>query len=192
MMGRPCTRLAADIRRHESSWRRPGTARALRALWDQPGLQALVAYRLGRWLGRSARRPLAWPLALPALPAFGLLLAWVRAAYDIQLGLDADIGPGLYIGHHGGIRLAACRLGRRCAIQQEVRLVPAEPGGRGPEIGDEVWIGAGATIAGPVTVGSGATISAGSVVTADVAARTLVMGDPARVIRWDFDNSPFL
>jgi acetyltransferase-like isoleucine patch superfamily enzyme len=30
------------------------------------------------------------------------------------------------------------------------------------------------------------------VVTADVAARCLVLGDPARVIRWDFDNSSFL
>lgn len=184
--------LSADIRRHHSGSRRLGAARVVRLVWEQPGLQALVAYRLGRWLKRQARQPALWPLALLLLPVFVLLQACVRGAYDIQLGLDADIGPGLYIGHLGGIRLAACRLGRRCAIQQEVRLLPAAKGERGPEIGDEVWIGAHASITGPLTVGAGATISAGSVVTADVAARCLVLGDPARVIRWDFDNSSFL
>lgn len=184
--------LSADIRRHHSGPRRLGAARVVRLVWEQPGLQALVAYRLGRWLKRQAKQPALWPVALLLVPVFVLLQACVRGAYDIQLGLDADIGPGLYIGHLGGIRLAACRLGRRCAIQQEVRLLPAAKGERGPEIGDEVWIGAHASITGPLTVGAGATVSAGSVVTADVAARCLVLGDPARVIRWDFDNSSFL
>jgi serine O-acetyltransferase len=184
--------LRADIRRNHSGPHRLGPARVVRLVWEQPGLQALVAYRLGRWLKRHARQPFVWPLALLLFPLFILLQACVRGAYDIQLGLDADIGPGLYIGHLGGIRLAACTLGRRCAIQQEVRLLPAAKGERGPEIGDEVWIGAHACITGPLTVGAGATISAGSVVTADVAPRCLVLGDPARVIRWDFDNSSFL
>lgn len=191
-MGRAFSSLAMDLRRHGPSQRPPGPARMVRIAWEQPGPLALVAYRLGRWLKRAARRPFAWPLALLLLPVFALLQAWVRGAYDIQLGLDADIGPGLYIGHLGGIRVAACSLGRRCAIQQEVRLLPAAPGGRGPAIGNEVWIGAHSTITGPVSIGDGATISAGSVVTADVAARTMVMGNPARVIRWDFDNSSFL
>lgn len=186
------TNLRADIRRNHSGARRLGPARVMRVVWEQPGLQALVAYRLGRWLKRHAKQPALWPLSLLLLPLFVLMQAYVRGAYDIHLGLDADIGPGLYIGHLGGIRVATCRLGRRCAIQQEVHLLPAVAGERGPEIGDEVWIGAHASITGPLTVGAGATISAGSVVTADVAPRCLVLGDPARVIRWDFDNSSFL
>lgn len=46
-----------------------------------------------------------------------------------------------------------------------------------------VWIGAGATIIGGVTVGESSVVAAGSVVTKDVPANTLVGGNPARVIR---------
>lgn len=50
-------------------------------------------------------------------------------------------------------------------------------------IGKNVWIAAGATIIGGVTVGENAVVAAGSVVTRDVPANTLVCGNPARVIR---------
>ena len=50
-------------------------------------------------------------------------------------------------------------------------------------IGANVWIAAGATIIGGVTIGENAVVAAGSVVTRDVPADTLVGGNPARVIR---------
>jgi acetyltransferase-like isoleucine patch superfamily enzyme len=46
-----------------------------------------------------------------------------------------------------------------------------------------VWIAAGVTIIGGVTVGENSVVAAGSVVTKDVPANTLVGGNPARVIR---------
>jgi acetyltransferase-like isoleucine patch superfamily enzyme len=51
-------------------------------------------------------------------------------------------------------------------------------------IGERVWVGTGVTIVG-ATVGDGAVIGAGSVVTADVPARVLVAGNPARIISKD-------
>lgn len=52
-------------------------------------------------------------------------------------------------------------------------------------IGDHVWIGTNAVILKGVSIGDGAVIAAGSVVTKDVPARSLVAGVPAKVIRGD-------
>jgi acetyltransferase-like isoleucine patch superfamily enzyme len=55
--------------------------------------------------------------------------------------------------------------------------------GRPIVIEANVWIAAGVTIIGGVTVGENSVVAAGSVVTKDVPANTLVGGNPARVIR---------
>jgi len=53
----------------------------------------------------------------------------------------------------------------------------------GPRIEDDVVIGVGTSLLPAVTIGRGATVAAGSVVTKDVAAKTLVAGAPARLVR---------
>lgn len=68
------------------------------------------------------------------------------------------------------------------------RLPPDENGnsddGRGTiNLGNNVFVGAGAIILRNVTVGDNAIISAGSVVGRDVPANVIVMGNPARVIK---------
>jgi acetyltransferase-like isoleucine patch superfamily enzyme len=50
-------------------------------------------------------------------------------------------------------------------------------------IGDDAWIGAGATILRGVAVGARAIVGAGSVVTRPVPAATIVAGNPAVIIR---------
>lgn len=50
-------------------------------------------------------------------------------------------------------------------------------------IGDDVWIGFGATILKGVTIGQGAIVAAGSVVTRDVAPFAVVAGNPAKEIQ---------
>mgnify|MGYP003575530058 CR=1 FL=1 len=47
-------------------------------------------------------------------------------------------------------------------------------------IGNDVWIGYGATILGGITIGDGAIIAAGSVVTKDVMAYSIFAGNPAK------------
>lgn len=51
------------------------------------------------------------------------------------------------------------------------------------EIGDDVWLGGGAIVLPGVSIGEGAIVGAGSVVTRDVAAEAVVVGNPARPLR---------
>jgi maltose O-acetyltransferase len=51
------------------------------------------------------------------------------------------------------------------------------------KIGSNVWIGGGAIICPGVTIGENTTIGAGSVVTHDVPANVVAVGNPCRIIR---------
>jgi maltose O-acetyltransferase len=58
-------------------------------------------------------------------------------------------------------------------------------------IGDDVWIGGGAIICPGVTIGNNTTIGAGSIVTRDIPANVVAVGNPCRVIKSiDFSVSP--
>lgn len=65
------------------------------------------------------------------------------------------------------------------AKQREQWLVYAKP----ITVEDNVWIGGSATILGGVTIGKNAIVGAGAVVTKDVEPNTIVVGNPARVLR---------
>jgi acetyltransferase-like isoleucine patch superfamily enzyme len=56
-------------------------------------------------------------------------------------------------------------------------------------IGNDVWIGIGATILSGVTIGDGAVIGAKSVVTRDVPPYAIVAGNPAVVRKYRFSES---
>lgn len=165
---------------------------AMRVLWYYPGLKALIVYRLGRWLKSALRFPPWWLVVIVLTPTYWLLTSYFRCAYDIYLEQSAEIGSGLYIGHFGGIRVRNCRIGANCAIQQEVCIGSASKAVDGPKVGDRVWIGPHAKIEGKITVGDRVTVAAGAKITEDVSDDCLMLGNPARLVQKNYDNSAFL
>jgi lipopolysaccharide biosynthesis protein len=57
-----------------------------------------------------------------------------------------------------------------------------------PEIGNDVWIGNDVTIYSGLTIGDGAVIAGQSVVTNTVPPYAIVAGNPARIVKYRFDE----
>lgn len=51
-------------------------------------------------------------------------------------------------------------------------------------IGDSVWIGGNVTVLMGVTIGKNAVIGAGTIVTCDVPENAVVVGNPARIVKY--------
>lgn len=147
----------------------------------QQGLWALFQYRVGSGVYHSR---LPKPLKQPLLIGCSLWRKGVEIATGICLPREAVIGPGLYIGHFGGVVLHPhVALGANCNISQGVTIgVSGRGDSRGvPVIGERVYVAPHAVIAGKVIVGDGASISANSLVLCDVPAGALAQGVPAVV-----------
>ncbi|AEE16254.1 CatB-related O-acetyltransferase [Treponema brennaborense] len=68
--------------------------------------------------------------------------------------------------------------------------IPREAGSKGNIIiKDDVWIGQNAIICSGVHIGQGAVIAAGAVVTKDVEPYAIVAGNPAKLIRYRFNEN---
>lgn len=112
-------------------------------------------------------------------------------------GARIKIGDGTYMNRNTEIVAArSVRIGRDCKIGRDVLVMDTDqhalPGRElavAPVlIGDRVWIGARAIILKGVTIGHDAVVAAGAIVTRDVAANTIVAGQPAHVLR-SFDEA---
>ncbi|HEX2922583.1 MAG TPA: sugar O-acetyltransferase [Chloroflexota bacterium] len=130
------------------------------------------------------------------------LLGAVGPGVEIELPFHCDYGGNIYAGkrlylNFGCVVLdcARVRIGDDVQCGPYVQILtahhPMEPEARlsGRElaspirIGNNVWIGAGAVICPGVTIGDGTTIGAGSIVTRDLPANVLAVGNPCRVVR---------
>lgn len=84
----------------------------------------------------------------------------------------------------------ACVANPLLVSQTTHRHIPGYPGVdslHGVTIGNDVWIGREAILLAPVTIGDGAIVGAFSVVASDVPPYAVVVGNPAKVIRYRFD-----
>ena len=156
-----------------------GTTRAelLKRLILTQGVWAAAVYRFGNWVHTRAPRSLAVPCKIPYLVAAKV----IEMTTGIDIPAKTTIGPGLFIGHFGGIIVHAdAILGAGCSISPGVIIGTRGGGVAGaPRIGDRVYLGSGAKILGQVTIGDDARIGANAVVVDDVPAGATAVGVPA-------------
>lgn len=93
-----------------------------------------------------------------------------------------SIGPGLFIQHGFATIISAEKIGRNCWINQQVTIGYSNDTDC-PVIGDNVAIYAGAKIVGKVKIGNNSVIGANAVVTKNVPANCVVVGQSAYVLR---------
>ncbi len=157
--------LRADFRRylttHSGSSRPVAVVRSLL----EYGFLATAVYRYGRWTRTIQPKVLSYPFKL----VYSVLNTLVEMLFGIYMSTNCDIGPGLYIGHFGGIFLAG-DMGANCSVGQGV-TIGFKGGGkstRTPRIGNNVYIGTSAVVVGDITIGDGAMIGANTTVVKDV------------------------
>lgn len=166
-----------------------GPLRSYLACMLSPGLLVLAVHRVShRWrelrVSRDQRLLRVW---LRTLIAFGQPLVVVRAKAEVIS--DTDIAPGVFFSDRGHLILGARAIGDGTVIHHAVTIGMNLMTHGKPMIGRNVWIGPDCVVHGNIEIGDGATLLPGTVLTKSIPANTLVSGNPARVLRRDFDNT---
>ena len=108
---------------------------------------------------------------------------------DIDLSVNASLASRIKPGSRGAIVIGAETI---VAFKTLIYTFDAVRGIDLPvRVGRRCFIGGGSIITPGVTIGDESIVGAGSVVLADVASRTIVGGNPARVLRTDIEVGPY-
>jgi serine O-acetyltransferase len=153
-----------------------------------PGIHAVVVLRFGQW---CLRRHKLFRLVLD--PIYAVLELLIHILWGIAIPRATRIGPGLYIGHFGGIVVSSrAVIGRNCNLSQNITIgVSGEGSKRGaPVIGDNVYIAPGARVFGGITIGNNVKIGANAVVHKDLPDNTIAVLDPGFSIISNRGNTP--
>lgn len=156
--------------------RDPAATDPLEVLLVYPGVHALTLHRISAALLRAGA-----PLAARLLSQFTRLITGIEIHPAAQVASPCliDHGMGVVIGE-------TAKIGARCHLHQGVTLGGASRmrTQRHPMLGDDVLVGAGASLIGAIRVGDGAKIGAGAVVVANVPPYATVVGVPGHVVAY--------
>ncbi|WP_138275637.1 serine O-acetyltransferase [Rhodoluna limnophila] len=155
--------------------RDPATYGALELVLTSPGLHALWQHRINHALYKSGFRVLS-----------RILATGTRFWTGVEIHPGATVGRRVFIDHGMGVVIGETAIiGDDVLIYHGVTLGGREniTAKRHPTIGNNVVIGAGAIVLGNITIGDGSSIGAGTIVTKDLPANSVVVGPQMRTIK---------
>lgn len=140
----------------------------------------LFAYRSTRFLNISH------PLISNTL---GKLSYMLYRLFCIYLGIDfhwkIKVGKNFKISHFVGVVVNENVIfGDNCWIRQNTTIGNNIYNNKAPRFGDNVQVGANVVVIGDITIGDNVIIGAGSVVVKDIPNNAVVVGNPARIIKY--------
>lgn len=154
---------------------------------------AWVLVQASVWRIAWSRIPFIRPMLLQLFGAKFEGRCLIRSSVRVHFPWRLRVGANSAISHRVDIyNLSDVHIGDRVVISQDVYLCggthdysdPTYPLIRKPiQLEDDVWVAAGAFIGPGVRIGKGAVVGARSVVFKDVAPWSVVIGNPARVVK---------
>ena len=165
-------RLIVSDLRAKARWlyERDGTLTLCKTLLTD-GTMAMIWYRLMQWSRRYRLSPLE------------MLFNKINSTFcNCIIGRGAEFGPGLVFIHATGIVInGTVKAGSHLHLEHQVTIGAERR--QAPQLGNDIFIGAGAKVLGSITIGDGAKVGANAVVVKDVPAHSTVVGIPAQVVR---------
>lgn len=124
---------------------------------------------------------------IPFLPR--LLSQITRFLTGVEIHPGATIGSGFFIDHGAGVVIGeTSNIGDNCVLFHNVTLggTGKHQGKRHPTLGNNVFIGTGATLLGPLTVGNNVSVGANCFLyMVDIPDNCTVVGTPGVIVRKD-------
>ena len=136
----------------------------------------------------TVHRYISHPLCRMQVPFFPRLISQImRFLTGIEIHPGARMGKGLFIDHGMGVVIGeTARIGKDCVLFHNVTLggTGKHKGKRHPTIGNNVFIGTGATLLGPIMIGNNVNIGAETfIINKDVPDNCTVVGIPGRIVK---------
>ncbi len=152
--------------------------------WDPPRklVKAIRDYQHWKALANGKNRILR-PVALCLSKIAVIRHRFWQVANSCEIPINTKLGHSFNLVHATGVIIHS-----QANIGHGVTLLGRNTITANVTVGDKVEVGTGAVIIGktgrPVTIGCGAVIGANAVVVKDVPARSVVAGNPARILRF--------
>lgn len=141
------------------------------------GLIFIICFRIAHFFTKNK---ILYIVGSPIWILYRITFRWI---VGIDISEKTKIGSNCEVCHGMGLVVhPSVIIGNNVRLHHNTTIGMAN--GKIPTIGNNVIIGANCVIIGNVTIGDGAIVGAGSVVTKDVPQNAIVVGNPAKIIKY--------